>query len=114
MESVERRIARLQEQLGEAENIPTLEDAGARYVSSFADAPPRIVEIAKEEVAYAVSLGERPQTEDEQRYVEGRPPNRQAEFLLFFRLLWRRPEGLASATSEHVLWTSRRRTVRPD
>jgi hypothetical protein len=111
VDSIERRLERLHEQLGEAENIPTLEDAGARYVSSFADAPPRIGEIAKEEVAYAVSLGDGPQTEDEQRYVERLAPNRQAEFLLFFRLLWRRPEGLASATSEHVLWLSRRRTV---
>jgi hypothetical protein len=111
MGSVERRIARLQEQLGEAENIPTLEQAAENYVSSFAHAPAHIGEIAKKEVAYALSLGEGPQTEDEQRYVEGRPPNRQAEFLLLYRLLWRRPEGLASATSEHVLWLSRWRTV---
>lgn len=103
MESVERRLERLQEQLREAENIPTLEQAADNYVAIFVDAPAYIGEIAKKEIAYALSLGDGPQTEDERRYVERRPPNWQAEFLLFFRLMWRRPEGLASATSEHVL-----------
>src|SRR3712207_3693933 len=104
MDSVERRIARLQEQLGEAENIPTLEQAAQNYVAIFVDAPSYIGEIAKKEVAYALSLGDGPQNEDERWYVEWRPLNRQAEFLLFFRLMWGRPEGLPRATSEHVLW----------
>jgi len=103
MGSVERRIARLHEQLGEAENIPTLQQAAQNYVSSFADAPPRIGEMAKAEAAYVLSLGDGPQTEEERRYVEGRPPNRQVEFLLLYRLLWGRPEGLPRATGAYVL-----------
>ncbi len=114
MDSIERRLERLQEQLGEAENIPTLQQAAENYVAIFVDAPAYIGEIAKQEIAYALSLGEGPQTEDERRYVEWRPPNQQAEFLLFIRLMWGRPKGLASATSEHVLWKTRRRTVGPD
>ena len=76
MDSIERRLERLYEQLGEAENIPTLQQAAENYVAIFVDAPAYIGEIAREEIAYALSLGEGPQTEDEWRYVERMVPNR--------------------------------------
>jgi hypothetical protein len=114
VDPLERRIARLYEQFGEAESISTLEDVAEGYVSTFADTPLHIREIARAETAHVLSLGDGPQTEDERRWLVGLPPTRQAKALLLYRLLWRRGEGMPDAMSERVLWISQRHTVPPD
>ena len=78
------------------------------YVAAFADTPSRIRETARAEAAYTLSLGDGPRTEDERRLARGPAAVSHAQALFLFRELWRRPEGLPSATSEHVLWLLRR------
>ena len=78
------------------------------YVAAFADSPSRIRETARADAAYTLSLGDGPRTEDERLWLADLLPSRHAQALFLFRVLWRRPEGLPSATSEHVLWVSPR------